>query len=146
MPREAAADAWSAAIAAAILRRGAMVHAASLVLTLIALLTGVALAFVAAKPGTAWLSVGIVVVLLGILEFWLAGRVALDAELFAAIAARGAALEGFDRAMLGLGLMPIAKANRPMGSRIRGALRLVRLQALVAALQAIALLAGALWA
>ena len=137
---------WSAAIAGAVLRRGAMVHAASLVLTMAALLTSVAMAFVTAKPGAAWLSVGIAVVLLGAVEFWLAGRVALDAELFDTIAAKGADLEGFDRAMLALGLMPAHRANRALGLRIRGALRLIKLQALALAAQVAVLLAGALWA
>jgi hypothetical protein len=123
-----------------------MVHAASLVLTMAALLTGVAVSFVTAKPGAAWLSVGIAVVVLGIVEFWLAARVALDAELFDAIAGKGADLEGFDRAMLAVGLMPADKANRPLGRRIRGALRLLRLQTLALAAQLSALLAGALWA
>jgi hypothetical protein len=145
MERKAPGDtAWSAAIAAAVLRRGAMVHAASLVLTMAALLTGVAMAFVTAKPGAAWLSVGIAVVALGAVEFWLAARVALDAELFDSISGKGADLEGFDRAMLGLGLMPADKANRALALRIRGAFRLIKLQALAFAAQVVALIAGAL--
>jgi hypothetical protein len=147
MAREGSTEeTWSAAIAAAVLRRGAMVHAASLVLTMAALLTSVAMAFVAAKPGAAWLSVGIAIVVLGAIEFWLAGRVALDAELFDTIAGKGADLEGFDRAMLGLGLMPADKANRAIALRIRGAFRLIRLQAVALAAQVIVLIAGALWA
>ena len=147
MEREASTDeAWAAAIAGAVLRRGAMVHAASLVLTMAALLTGLAMAFVTAKPGAAWLSVGIAVVLLGAVEFWLAARVTLDAELFDAIAGRGADLEGFDRAMLAFGLMPADKANRALAWRIRGALGLLRLQALALAAQVIVLIAGSLWA
>ena len=39
---KAADDAWSAAIAAAILRRGSLLHTASLVLTLVALIGGAA--------------------------------------------------------------------------------------------------------
>lgn len=147
MPRERGTeDAWSAEIAAAVLRRGAMVHAGSLVLTMAALLTGVAVSFVAARPGAGWLSAGVAVVLLGAIEFGLAARVALDAELFDAIAAKGADLEGFDRAMRALGLMPADKANRPIGRRIRGALRLLQLQALALAAQVAVLISGALWA
>jgi hypothetical protein len=145
-PEPATDETWSAAIAGAVLRRGAMVHAASLVLTMAALLASVAVAFVTAKPGAVWLSVGVAVVLLGAVEFWLAARVALDAELFDTIAGKGADLAGFDRAMLALGLMPVNKANRALALRIRGALRLLRLQALALAAQVVVLIAGAWWA
>ena len=47
---DVADDAWSAAIAAAILRRGSLLHTASLVLTLAALIAGAA-----TRPGGAWL-------------------------------------------------------------------------------------------
>jgi hypothetical protein len=104
------------------------------------------MALVTAKPGAAWLSVGIAVVLLGVIEFWLAARVALDAALFDTIAGRGTDLEGFDRAMMALGLMPSGKASRPLAWRIGGAFRLIKLQALALAAQLIVLVAGALWA
>ncbi|MBV8189381.1 MAG: hypothetical protein JOY64_19565 [Alphaproteobacteria bacterium] len=147
MPAEAPRDdAWSMTIAAALLRRGVMVHTASLILTIVALLTGVGLSFVGAKPGPAWLVVGAAVVVLGFVEFWLAGRVALDAELLSAIAAKGCDLDGFDGAMQTLGLMPSHKASRPIGARIRGALRLFKLQGLALVAQIAVLLAGALLA
>jgi hypothetical protein len=147
MPRETSADdAWSATIAAAVLRRGTMVHAASLVLTLAALLTGIAMSLVSAKPGVGWLSVGVAVVLSGAVESWLAARVAIDAELFGALAAKGTDLEGFDRAMLALGLMPADKVGRALGLRIGGALRLLKLQALALAAQVLVLVGGAAWA
>ena len=129
--------AWSAIIAGAILRRGAMVHVASSILTFGALL-GIALAKI-------WLGVGVTMVLLGLVEFWLAARVALDVELFDAIA-RSGDLEGFDRTMQALGLMPADKANRALGLRIRGALRLLWLQALALVAQIAVLIAGAAWA
>jgi hypothetical protein len=129
--------AWSAIIAGAILRRGSMVHTASSILTFGAL-AGIAVAKV-------WLGVGAAIVLLGLLEFWLAARVALDVELFDAIA-RSGDLEGFDRTMQALGLMAADKANRSLGQRIQGALRLLKLQALTLVAQVAALIAGALWA
>jgi hypothetical protein len=147
MPPETSSDAaWSATIAGALLRRGAMVHTASLILGMAALLTGVAISFVGAKPGAGWLAVGTAVVVLGTVEFWLAGRVAFDAELFQAIAAKGGDLEGFDSAMQALGVMPSHKAGRPIGARVRGAMRLFRLQGSTFAAQIAVLLAGALLA
>lgn len=137
---------WSATIAGAILRRGSMVHAASLVLTLAALLGCAAQSIFAAKHDMAWLSVGAAVVILGIVEFWLAARVALDAELFDAIAAKAADLDGFDRAMHGLELMPSNKARRTLNMRIRAAFGLLKLQGLALGLQAGVLVIGALWA
>jgi hypothetical protein len=147
MPAEISTDAvWCATIAAALLRRGAMVHRASFILTIAALLTGVAMAIATAKPGTIWLAVGPTVVGLGVVEFWLAGRVAIDADLFAAIAAKDADLGGFDRAMQALGLMPPHKAGRPVEARVRGAMRLLKLQGLALAAQLAAPIAGALMA
>jgi hypothetical protein len=136
---EAADSAWSAAIAAAILRRGSLLHAASLVLTVAALIAGAA-----TRPGDAWLVAIAAVVVLGVIEFWLAARVALDAELFDVIAARPSDLAGFDRAMQGLGLMPPGKANRPLANRIHGAIRLLKLQALTLGVQVTVLVIGGL--
>lgn len=136
---DVADDAWSAAIAAAILRRGSLLHTASLVLTLAALIAGAA-----ARPGGAWLVAIAVIVVLGVIEFWLAARVALDAELFDILAARPSDLAGFDRAMQGLGLRPPGKVNRPLADRIRGAFRLLKLQALTLGVQVTALVIGGL--
>lgn len=133
-------DAWSAAIAAAILRRGSMMHTASLLLLGVAVVVGVA-----ALADVAFLIAACVIVVLGAVEFWLAARVALDADLFDAIAARRADLEAFDRAMRGLGLMPPAKAGRPIDARIRGALRLLKLQAATLGLQVVVLVVFVLW-
>lgn len=139
-PSTAGDDAWSAAIAAAVLRRGAMVHAASLLLVGLAVVVGAA-----ARADVAFLIAAGVIVLLGAVEFWLAARVALDADLLDAIAARRADLAGFDRAMRGLGLMPPAKAGRQIDVRIRGALRLLKLQAATLGLQVVVLVAFILW-
>ena len=143
---QAADSTWSATIAAAILRRGSMVHRASLVLTLAALLEFAAESVFAARSGMAWLPIGAAIIILGIVEFWLAARVALDAELFDAIAAKASDLDGFDRAMRDLGLMTQDKTKRPLHARIRAALRLLKLQATALALQIGVLVIGALWA
>jgi hypothetical protein len=147
MPADPSANAvWPATIAGALLRRGAMVHTASLILGMAALLTGVVVSFVGARAGAGWLAVGAAIVVLGALEFWLAGHVAFDAELFQAIAAKGGDLEGFDCAMQALGLMPSHKAGRSIDARVRGAMRLFRLQGLALLAQIAVLLAGALLA
>jgi hypothetical protein len=132
--------AWSATIAAAMLRRGAMVHTASLVMTMAALL---GLVF-AAGSLSAWLPVGGTILILGMVEFWLAARVALDAELFEAIAAKEADLDGFDDAMQSLGLMPRNKAKRNLDTRIRATFRLLKVQVVMLGLQVGVLVIAAL--
>lgn len=136
---EAADDALSAAIAAAILRRGSLLHTASLVLTLVVLIGGAA-----TRPGGALLVAVALIAVLGVIEFWLAVRVALDAELFDILAARPSDLAGFDRVMQGLDLMPPGKANRPLVDRIHGAFRLLKLQALTLGVQVTVLVIGGL--
>jgi hypothetical protein len=132
-------ETWPAAIAAALLRRGAMVHAASCVVTLAAI-AGASVALAAARPGSVWLPIACVGIAAGVIEFWLAARVAIDADLFQAIAARPGDLEGFDRAMLDLGLLSAAKTGRSLTGRTRAALRLLMLQASVLGLQVATLL------
>jgi hypothetical protein len=139
-PSTAGDDAWSAAIAAAILRRGTMIHTASLLLVGMAVIVGAA-----ARADVAFLIAAGLIVLLGAFEFWLAARVALDADLFDVIAARRADLAAFDRAMQGLGLMPAAKAGRPIDVRIRGAVRLLKLQVVTLGLQVAVLVVFMLW-
>jgi hypothetical protein len=124
-----APDAWTPRIAAALLRRGAMVHAMSAALTL----GGIA-AVVFGFPGM-WPAV-----VVGLIEFWLAARVAIDADLFSALGESD--LAQFDEAMRRLGLMPQSKAGRPMDNRIRGALRLLKLQGAMLLLQIVAIFIG----
>jgi len=106
-----------------------MVHAMSAALTL----GGIA-AVVFGFHGT-W-----PVVVVGLIEFWLAARVAIDADLFAALGEGD--LARFDEAMHRLGLMPEGKAGRPMDDRIRGALRLLKLQGAMLLLQIVAAFIG----
>ena len=102
-----------------------MVHAVSAALTV----GGIALAAIS-RP---FWPAGAAVVAIGLAEFWLAARVAIDADLFAALA--GDDLAGFDEAMRQLRLMPEGKVGRPMEARIRGALRLLKLQVMLLLLQ-----------
>jgi hypothetical protein len=125
-----APDAWTPRIAAALLRRGAMVHWMSAALTL----GGIA-AVVFGWHGM-W-----PVVIVGLVEFWLAARVAVDADLFAALG-EDADLARFDEAMHRLGLLPEGKGGRPMDARIHGALRLLKLQAAMLLLQIVATFIG----
>ena len=129
-------DTWPTTIAAALLRRGALVHAMSAVLTVASLLGGIVL-----DMGGVRLVAGVVVVV-GLAEFWLAARVAIDADLFAALA--GNDFAHFDEAMQKLGLMGDDKAGRPIEARIRGALQLLKLQTAFLLLQIAALFAAML--
>ncbi|WP_342361026.1 hypothetical protein [Terrarubrum flagellatum] len=121
-------DVWIASITAALLARGRMIHGAAMGVTaatlVIALLTG----GVSARLSLASLAAA-AVFFCAALEFWLAARVAFDAELFAALARRND-LAGFDRAMTTLGLMKSGKTGRAMAERAQGARRLLRMQAL----------------
>jgi hypothetical protein len=123
------ADAWTPRIAAALLRRGAMVHAMSAALTLGGIAAAV-LGFHETWP----------MIVVGLVEFWLAARVAIDADLFAALGEDD--LARFDEAMRRLRLMPDSKAGRPMDDRIRGALRLLKLQGAMLLLQIAAAFIG----
>lgn len=141
---DAAHDAWIAAITAAMLRRGAMIHRLAMgvatVVFVISIIGGGVAIRVSAATATASL-----VFALACIEFYLAARVALDADLFAELSRRDADLAGFDRAMTTRGLLPAKKAGRAMEQRAQGALRLMKLQAGVCAAQIlVALIGGAM--
>lgn len=140
-------DAWTAMIVAAALKRGAMIHSASMAVTLTVAVILIGTAAALFRPpvgvGALWL---VAAFLLGAIEFWLAARVAFDADLFTGLARESGDLAGFDRAMTGLGLMPTSKMGRPMTARAQGALRLMKLQALVLGLQIIGVALAALLA
>jgi hypothetical protein len=138
---EAADSAWPATIAAAVLRRGSMIHVASLVLTSATLLGYAATSMFGIGRNMAWLSIVGAIVVMGIVEFYLAARVVLDADLFDAIAANAADLAGFDRAMSALRLRRADKTTRILAERIRAAFRLLKLQAAALALQVVVLAA-----
>lgn len=113
-------------IAASLLEQGSRIDALSRGLTLAAVAGLVWLGGQA--PVWALVCMGAVVGL-GLFGLYLAIRVGLDAALFRHLAEGDAA--GFDAAMLRQGLLPAAKAGRPMADRIAGARGLLRRQAMV---------------
>jgi hypothetical protein len=84
--------------------------------------------------------------LLGVAQTYLAVRVSFDARLFAALAEAHALadLAAMDGALLGMKLMPPDKAGRPASQRAEGARRLLRVQAILLALQLLAALGAVL--
>jgi hypothetical protein len=133
-----------AAITADLLAQGRRVHEASSALNagaLIALLlspwmdTGATVAATAAA-----------VLIIGLVETWMAARVGFDAALlrrFGCGAPSGRLdLATFDRTMTSLALMPSAKTGRPLSERAAGARRLLAIQAGALAIQVAAALAG----
>ncbi len=141
-PEAAGKEAGLAAMAAALLDQGRYIHAASLVvmagttgLAVIAAMTG------RLDAGLAFLGAGAFVATIA--ELWLAIRVGFDAALFRAVACGEIDMRQLDSALQRFGLMPVEKAGRPIELRIRGALRLLRLQGFCL-LVALLLLLGAL--
>jgi hypothetical protein len=114
---------------AALLSQGQTVHLTALALALVVLL----------GPGALWLQAA-ALLLVG-LETYLALRVGLDAQLFERLAREAAAggldLEAFDRGLLDAGLLGSLRESparpRPLEARLEGAMRLFKLQALLAA-------------
>jgi len=135
---------WTAVIAAAVLRRGSMIHALSRVLTVVAIL-GAGFALLVRQPTPVWLASAVVTALAGAIEFWFAARVAIDADLFEALARHADDLDGFDQAMRDLGLLSSAKTARALPDRVRAAFRLLKLQGAALVMQVAVLLAGAAW-
>ena len=118
---------------ASLLRRGRAMDRLSNALTLFGLAIGLApLLGAPAQPLGAVFSA--LLVLLGLIEKYWALRVALDADLFQHLAGDAERLAAqtieFDQALLGLDLQPAGKAARSWDERSRGALRLLRLQAI----------------
>lgn len=87
----------------------------------------------------------IVAVAAGVAQTWFALRVGLDAALFRQIAATPEELPQIDAALVGTGLMPPAKAGRPIAARVRGAKRLLALQAAALLAQLAAVVVAALY-
>jgi hypothetical protein len=131
-------------VTAALLSQGRLVHLTALALVLALLLTP--------GEGLAWLGIRTAVLLLAGLETWLAVRVGLDAQLFEGLAkeARSGPLDlaAFDQGMrnaglfgaglfgaglFGAGLFGELPPPRPVEARLEGAMRLFKLQALLAA-------------
>lgn len=136
---------------ASLLRRGKALDRLSSALTLLGLAIGLApLLGVAAQLLSALFCA--LLVLLGLVEKYWALRVALDAELFQRLADDAEHLTlhtaDLDQALTGLGLQPANLAARSWDERSRGALRLLRLQALSLLAQlllAVAIVLGLPW-
>lgn len=130
------------AVASALLDTGREAGRLTRALTVLAL-AGL-LAPLAVLPGSVVLL--LVAVVAGLGGIYAGARVALDAALFRhlGVAAEGPAL--LDAALLELGMLPAAKAGRPLGQRIAGARRLLRAQVVLLGVQAGALAAAGMWA
>nr|WP_298136271.1 hypothetical protein [uncultured Pseudomonas sp.] len=136
---------------ASLLGRGRTLDRLSGSLTLFGLAIGLApLLGATAQPLGALFCAALV--LLGLVEKYWALRVALDAELFQRLAGDAERLVqrtlDLDQALIGLGLQPADKTDRSWDERSRGALRLLRLQALALLAQvllAVSLLLGLPW-
>ena len=121
-------DKGIAAFTSAALRRGSMIHHISLFLSALVLaqvfFKGV---IISICPAT--------VLILGLAEFWLALRVAIDADLFEKIAEGQLDTRQLDEALLQSGLIKKEKTGRDMQGRSRGAFRLLKLQGICLFLQ-----------
>ncbi len=130
------ADAWIAHAVTGALSGAVWIGAAGLAFAVATAWLG------AATPMSRWLAAASL--LLALPQLWLLLRVAIDRRLFHALATGRQGqpdLAGLDTALLGLGWMPAQRAGRPLSSRARGALRLVRASAVLTVCQlALALL------
>jgi hypothetical protein len=146
MSDQGANERAQAAIAADLLAQGTTVHRLSAMLTF-----GAALAI--PVLGLLWprgwaMAVATLVVLLGIVELWIALRVSFDAHIFERLA-RGAGAGGFDAgafdaAMRACRLIQADKAGRPVALRVRGAMVLAGKQFALLVAQLV-ILAGGGW-
>ena len=122
---------WIATVTGALLRRGRALQLASLVLILLAGLSG---------SGRPLPFLG--VLMAAAVEAWFAFRVALDADLFEALARSDVDLAGFDAAMRALGLMAPERQVGSIADRAKRAIRLLKWQAACLVLQTGILTAG----
>ncbi|MHA6491791.1 hypothetical protein ACX0MV_00935 [Pseudomonas borbori] len=131
-------------LVASMLRRGRSLDWLSSGLTLIAMLIGLApLTGLPAHPFSA--ACCALLVATGVLGKYWALRVALDAELFQHLADAPEQLQdraaALDQALVQLGLQPAGQQGRAWDERCRGALRLLRAQALTLTFQLLGTLA-----
>jgi hypothetical protein len=130
--------------AADLLDQGQAVSRLSIAVTAI----GVAVLLLPVFPASAaTVPTAAAVVLIGLLELLLAARVSFDARLFRRLAEDAAAdrldIDACDAALVGLRLMPVRKAGRPVAKRLAGAKRLLILQGGVFLVQmAVAIVGG----
>lgn len=117
--------------AAALLRQGRIVDRLSRLLTSAALISFAIPWFVPVDASAEILAFATLVALAGLAETYLAIRVGFDAALFDHQARSGEKdFIGIDAALMELGLLPAAKAGRPVSARVAGARRLLVLQSI----------------
>ncbi|MFK8330032.1 hypothetical protein M2D63_008465 [Pseudomonas sp. BJa5] len=128
---------------ASLLRRGRSLDQLSTGLTLLGVVLGLVPCWLGAFNPWA-LTVACALLLLGLAEKYWALRVAFDADLFQRLADSPSALNentrALDNALAALGLQPATGTQRPWRDRSRGALNLLRRQALLLAAQLLLIL------
>ena len=134
-------------VTASLLRQGRSLDQLSTGLTLLGVLFGLAqLLITSIIPLCLILSTGLII--LGLLQKYWALRVAFDADLFALVARNAEPLpertRSLDLALQNLGLQSATRAGRPWAERQRGALKLLRKQAILLAAQVLLTLAALL--
>lgn len=132
-------------VTASLLRQGRSLDQLSTGLTLLGVLFGLAqLLMTSIIPLCLILSTGLII--LGLLQKYWALRVAFDADLFALVARNADPLpertRSLDLALQNLGLQSATRAGRPWAERQRGALKLLRKQAILLAAQVLLTLAA----
>lgn len=125
-------------LVASLLRRGSSLNGLSSALTVLALALGFYGVLMASATLAFSLSMALLV-LLGLVQKFYAMRVALDADLFEAMANAGEALaektRQLDDALATYAGVPTDKAGRSWSERSRGALKLLRRQVMLCAVQ-----------
>ncbi|MET1068319.1 MAG: hypothetical protein ABWY28_09945 [Pseudomonas prosekii] len=131
-------------VVAGLLRRGRSLDQLSTGLTLLGVLIGL-LQWLLVTPLALGLILSVWLIVTGLWQKYWAFRVAFDADLFALMARDGGAdadaqalaqrTSALDQALQNLGLQPADRAGRPWPERQRGALKLLRNQAVLLAAQ-----------
>lgn len=141
-------------VVASLLRRGRSLDQLSTGLTVLGVLFGL-LQWLLVTPLALGLILSVWLIVTGLWEKYWAFRVAFDADLFALMARDGGAdadadaqalalaqrTSALDQALQNLGLQPADRAGRPWPERQRGALKLLRNQAVLLAAQVLPTLA-----
>ena len=144
-------------VVASLLRRGRSLDQLSTGLTLLGVLIGL-LQWLLVTPLALGLVLSVWLIVTGLWQKYWAFRVAFDADLFALMARDGGAdadaqalaqrTSALDQALQNLGLQPADRAGRPWPERQRGALKLLRNQAVLLAAQvlpAVAVILASPW-
>ncbi|WP_213937716.1 hypothetical protein [Pseudomonas sp. dw_612] len=131
-------------VVASLLRRGRALDQLSTGLTLLGVVFGL-LQLLLITPAALGLLLSGWLIVLGLWQKYWAFRVAFDADLFALVAQDADAVPhrtvDLDQALQSLGLQPADRAGRPWAERQRGALKLLRKQAVLLAAQVLPTLA-----